>query len=96
MPMTPKAHPLSDDNRKVESEYEVYAGGGMIKHQFDERGCHRLVGWDGKPGDWTGYVHLAVLPSPSEEKYLYIGATAYGLLDNIGECVARVEVLPKK
>jgi len=79
--------------RKVSESYEVYAGGGLIRHEFDDEGFHRIVGWDGATSDWMAYTSLAVISAPYDSRYVYIGATAYGLLQNAKECVARVEVL---
>lgn len=87
------------DEREVTSSYEVAAGGGVVHHEFDERGNHRLragQGWaaEGTTGDWSAYQHTCVLRIPgTDPRFMLVGVTAYGLLDNVHEMVCRVEVL---
>lgn len=85
-----------EPERNVEYEYEVYAGGGMILHQFDDEGRHRLVDWNANASRWVSYTSVAMLPAPNDHKFYYIGVTAYGLFENADEQVFRVERMPKK
>lgn len=87
------------EERKVDYSYQVYAGGGMVVHEFDAQGWHRLRtgdGWESHQaeGQWTAYEHLALLEIPGNGG-TYAGATAYGLLDNTEECVIRLSTLDK-
>lgn len=89
---------VPEPERKVAYSYETYAGGGMIVHEFDDVGFHRLRTGEGAwpqeaKSRWVPYECLSVLDLPGNPGYRYVGASAYGLLDNATEGVFRVEAL---